>query len=64
MAEPEQVPLDRVEPRLEAIVTGRDASTRTPCATDKGADDETAWLGRKRLARRPVPAATRNGAAR
>jgi hypothetical protein len=62
--EPEQVPLDRVRPRLEPVVARRDAAASAAGTPEQRADDQAPRLTRERLARRSVPAATRNGAAR
>ena len=64
VAESEQVALDRVGPRLQPIVTRRDTPASTPSPQKQRADDQATRLGRKRLARRPIPATTRNSATR
>ena len=63
--EPEQVPLDRIRPGLQPIVTRRDTAAFTPRASDERTDHDAAGLGRQRRPRRPVPdtarVATRSG---
>ncbi len=53
--EPEQIPLQRIHPRLQTIVTRRRAPPRTPCPSQQRVDDQAARLGRQRLDRGPVP---------
>jgi hypothetical protein len=60
MTEPEQVPLDRVRPRLQTIVTRRSAAAREASTREQGGDDQTPGLVRQRLARRPIPTARRS----
>jgi hypothetical protein len=64
VSQPEQVPLDGVRTRLEAVIARRDAAAAASSTPEQRTDDQAPGLGRKRLARGPIPAATRNGAAR
>ena len=63
--EPEQVPLDRIRPGLQPIVTRRDTAAFTPRASDERTDHDAAGLKRQRRPRRPIPVtarvATRSG---
>jgi hypothetical protein len=64
MPEPKQVALDRVRARLEPVIARRDAAAPATRTTEQRAHDQAPGLGRKRLARRPIPATTRNSATR
>jgi hypothetical protein len=62
--EPEQVALDRVDARLQPIIARREAATGASRAPQQRAHNQTTRLRRQRLARRPIPAPTRNSATR
>jgi hypothetical protein len=64
VTETEEVAFERVGARLEPVIAWRAAPSHAARAPEQRADDESTGLGWKRLARRPVPAATPNGAAR
>ncbi len=59
VTEPEQVALDRVDPRLDPIITRRDTTARTTRTTQQGAHHQAARLVRQRRTRRPIPTTTR-----
>jgi hypothetical protein len=57
--ESEQVPLDRVGPRLKSVIARCDAPAATSRAAEQGVDDQSPGLVWKRLPRRPIPDTTR-----
>jgi hypothetical protein len=59
VTEPEQVALDRVDPRLDPIITRRDTTPRTTGAPQQRAHHQPTRLSRQRRARRPIPTTTR-----
>jgi hypothetical protein len=60
--EPEQVALDRVRPRLDPIITRRDAPAGAPGAAQQRAHHQPAGLRWQRRVRRPIPTARRPAA--
>jgi hypothetical protein len=64
VSKPKQVALDRVRPRFQPIITRRDTPARAASPTEQRGHDQPSGLGWERLARRPIPAATRNSATR
>jgi hypothetical protein len=59
VTEPEQIALDRVDPRLDPIVTRRDTTPRATSAAQQRAHHQPARLGWQRRAGRPIPTSTR-----
>ena len=60
VTEPELIPLDRVEPRLQPIIAHRRAAARAASTRNQRVHHDATGLVRQRPARGPVPAAARN----